>query len=141
MLDNVKNIYNKYREIILYLIYGVLTTVISLFVYYLLVILFLFPNNALQLQIANVLSWIAGVTFAYFTNRSIVFRSKNSNRVKEAANFILSRVITLIMDMLIMFVGVSLMNGNDKILKLISQVIVVVSNYLFSKIFVFRKGV
>ena len=141
MLDNVKNIYNKYREIILYLIYGVLTTVISLFVYYLLVILFLFPNNALQLQIANVLSWIAGVTFAYFTNRSIVFRSKNSNRVKVAANFILSRVITLIMDMLIMFVGVSLMNGNDKILKLISQVIVVVSNYLFSKIFVFRKGV
>ena len=123
------------------MIYGVLTTVISLFVYYLLVILFLFPNNALQLQIANVLSWIAGVTFAYFTNRSIVFRSKNSNRVKEAANFILSRVITLIMDMLIMFVGVSLMNGNDKILKLISQVIVVVSNYLFSKIFVFRKGV
>lgn len=141
MLDNVKNIYNKYREIILYLIYGVLTTVISLFVYYLLVILFLDPNNALQLQTANVLSWIAGVTFAYFTNRSIVFRSKNSNRVKEAANFILSRVITLIMDMLIMFVGVSLMNGNDKILKLISQVIVVVSNYLFSKIFVFRKGV
>lgn len=141
MLDNVKNIYNKYREIILYLIYGVLTTVISLFVYYLLVILFLDPNNALQLQTANVLSWIAGVTFAYFTNRSIVFRSKNSNRVKEATNFILSRVITLIMDMLIMFVGVSLMNGNDKILKLISQVIVVVSNYLFSKIFVFRKGV
>lgn len=141
MLDNVKNIYNKYREIILYLIYGVLTTVISLFVYYLLVILFLDPNNALQLQIANVLSWIAGVTFAYFTNRSIVFRSKNSNRVKEATNFILSRVITLIMDMLIMFVGVSLMNGNDKILKLISQVIVVVSNYLFSKIFVFRKEV
>lgn len=141
MLDNVKNIYNKYREIILYLIYGVLTTVISLFVYYLLVILFLNPNNALQLQIANVLSWIAGVTFAYFTNRSIVFRSKNNNKVKEAANFILSRVITLIMDMLIMFVGVSLMNGNDKILKLISQVIVVVSNYIFSKIFVFRKEV
>lgn len=139
MLDNVKNIYNKYREIILYLIYGVLTTIISLIIYYLSVITILNPDNAFQLQVANVLSWIAGVTFAYFTNRSIVFKSKNTNKVKEARNFVLSRVFTLIMDMLIMFVGVSLLKGNDKILKIISQFVVIVSNYVFSKLFVFKK--
>ena len=136
---NTKELFNKYREIIMYLIFGVLTTVVSLAVYYILVYTILNPNNPFELQVANIISWIAGVTFAYFTNRSMVFQSKNKNKLKEAGSFVLARVVTLIMDMLIMFVGVTLLHGNDKLLKLISQVIVIVSNYVFSKLFVFKK--
>lgn len=139
MIENIKEIFNKYREIIMYLIFGVLTTVVSLVVYYMLVYTILNPKNALQLQLANVISWIAGVVFAYITNRSVVFQSKNKNKLREAGSFVLARVVTLVMDMAIMFVGVTLLHGNDKILKLISQVIVIVSNYVFSKLFVFKK--
>lgn len=138
-MEKIKELYIKYKEIINYLIFGVLTTVVSLIVYYLSVFTFLNPENAFELQIANILSWIAGVAFAYFTNRKFVFESKENNKLKEASKFVLSRVITLVMDMLIMYLGVTLLHGNDKIIKLISQVIIVISNYIFSKIFVFKK--
>lgn len=139
MIENIKDLLKKYREIVMYLIFGVLTTVVSLVVYYLLVCTILNPNNGLQLQLANIISWIASVTFAYFTNRTLVFESKNKNKLKEAGSFVLSRVATLIMDMAIMFIGVTLLSGNDKIIKIVSQVVVIVSNYIFSKLFVFKK--
>lgn len=139
MLNKINELYKKYREVIMYLIFGVFTTVVSLATYYLLVYTVLNPNNALELQLANIISWIAGVIFAYITNRSVVFQSKNKNKIKEAGSFILARVVTLLMDMAIMFVGVTLLKGNDKILKVISQVVVIVSNYVFSKLFVFKK--
>lgn len=135
----IKNIYEKYKEIINYLIFGVLTTVISLIVYYGLTYTIINPNNAFMLQVANVISWIAGVLFAYFTNRKYVFESKNENKLKEFLSFVGARITTLLLDMAIMGVGVSLLHGNDKIMKLISQVLVIVGNYLLSKIFVFRK--
>ncbi len=135
----MKELFNKYKEIIMYLIFGVLTTIISLIVYYALTYTILNPNNSIYLQIANILSWIAGVLFAYFTNRKYVFESKNKNKLKEFTSFVGSRVTTLILDMLIMGVGVSLLHGNDKILKLISQVLVIVGNYVLSKLIVFKK--
>ncbi len=135
----IKNIYEKYKEIINYLIFGVLTTVISLIVYYGLTYTIINPDNAFMLQVANVISWIAGVLFAYFTNRKYVFESKNENKLKEFSSFVGARITTLLLDMAIMGVGVSLLHGNDKIMKLISQVLVIVGNYLLSKIFVFRK--
>ena len=132
-------LYKKYKEIINYLIVGVLTTVVSLGVYYVCVLTFLDPNQAIQLQAANVISWIAAVTFAYFTNRKFVFESKNPDMLKEASAFVGARVATLLMDMLCMFIMVTCMGLNDKIAKLVVQVIVTVANYIFSKIFVFRK--
>lgn len=134
-----KVLFNKYREVLMYLIFGVLTTVVSLAVYYLLVYTVLDPNKAIELQIANILSWIAGVTFAYVTNRKFVFESKNSNHLKEIGSFVAARVLTLLLDMAIMFVGVTLLSGNDKIFKLISQILVIILNYVFSKLFVFKK--
>ena len=138
-MGKIKELYKKYKEIINYLIFGVLTTLVSLVVYYASVLTFLNPENSIQLQIANILSWIAGVTFAYFTNRKYVFESKEKNKLKEASKFFLSRVTTLLMDMLIMWLGVTILHGNDKIIKLISQVVVIVGNYIFSKLFVFKK--
>ena len=118
---------------------GVLTTVVSLGVYYALVLTILDPNNGFQLQIANVVSWIAAVTFAYYTNRKFVFKSNSKNIKKEMASFYGSRVLTLLMDMATMFIMVTLCHCNDKIAKLVDQVIVTIFNYIFSKLLVFKK--
>lgn len=74
-MEHLLDLYKKYKEIINYLIFGVLTTVVSLVVYYGCVLTFLDPESAWQLQAANVISWIAAVTFAYFTNRKYVLRA------------------------------------------------------------------
>ena len=126
------------KEILSYLIVGLMTTVVSLAVYYGLVLTILDPKQPIQLQIANVISWIAAVTFAYFTNRRFVFHSDNPNKLKEAAGFFASRIGTLLMDMFLMFLMVTLMGLSDKIAKLIVQIVVTIANYVFSKFFVFK---
>lgn len=131
--------YKKYKEIINYLIVGVLTTIVSLATYYFCVFTFLNPDIPVQLQIANIISWIIAVIFAYFTNRKFVFESKDKNKLKEAIRFTSSRILTLIMDMLIMYVGVTLLHQSDKIFKLVSQVVITIANYVLSKLLVFKK--
>ena len=138
-MEKILNLYKKYKEIINYLIFGVLTTVVSLAVYYISVFTFLNPDNSIQLQIANILSWIAGVAFAYFTNRKYVFESTNKNKLQEATKFVSSRITTLLLDMFIMWLGVTILHFNDKLIKLVSQVLVIVGNYILSKLFVFKK--
>lgn len=135
----LRELYQKYREVIMYLIFGVLTTVVSLAIYYGLVYTIIDPQNGFLLQVANFVSWFGALIFAYVTNRKFVFQSHETNKVKEALSFAGARLVTLFMDMAIMFIGVTLLHGNDKIIKLISQVVVIVANYIFSKIFVFRK--
>lgn len=139
-MDKIKDLYLKYKEIINYLIFGVLTTVVSLVTYYICVYTFINPEEAVQLQIANVISWFFGVTFAYITNRKFVFESNEQNKIKEASKFVTSRIATLLIDMAIMFIGVTLLKFNDKIIKIVSQVVVIIANYLLSKIIVFNKG-
>lgn len=138
--NKIKELYKKYREIINYIIVGGLTTVVSLLTYYLCVLIFLDPTIPLELQIANVISWICAVTFAYIANRIFVFESKSTDYVKEISSFVGARVLTLLMDMFIMFIIVTVLKGNDKIAKLVVQVIVTVLNYIFSKVFVFKKS-
>ena len=135
----MKDLYIKYREIISYLIVGGLTTVVSLVTYYACVLTVLDPNHPIELQCANILSWIAAVAFAYVTNRRFVFQSKNKHMLREAGAFVASRVSTLVMDMALMFVMVTLGGLNDKIAKLAVQVVVTVANYVLSKFFVFHK--
>ncbi len=140
-MEKVKELIKKVctKEVILYVVFGVLTTVVSLVTYYICVGTFLNAENAIQLQIANIISWIVSVTFAYITNRKFVFESTNKNKLSEATKFVTSRIATLLMDMVIMFLGVTFLKLNDGIIKIISQVIVIVANYAFSKIFVFKK--
>ena len=139
LLKKIWKLYKKYEEIINYLIVGGLTTVVSLGTYYFCVYTFLDPENAFQLQLANIISWICCVTFAYFANRIFVFKSKRKDKLKEAVSFYSSRIATLLMDMGIMFVFVTLIGFNDKIMKLVVQVVVTILNYVLSKIFVFKK--
>ena len=137
-MGKIKKIMGRYRELISYLIVGGLTTVVSLGTYYGCTLTILNAAVPLQLQAANVLSWIAAVTFAYFTNRKYVFESRNQHMLKEAAAFYASRLSTLLMDMGLMFLMVTILNWNDKIAKLIVQVVVTVANYVISKFFVFK---
>lgn len=134
----IKKIYQKYHEIINYLIFGVLTTIVSLGSYYLLTSFIFNPNDAIELQITNILSWIFAVTFAYFTNRKYVFNSKDKNILVEMVKFYLARLTSLLIDMLLMYIFVSYLKYNDKIIKVIVQIIVVTMNYIFSKILIFK---
>lgn len=131
-------LYRKYEEIINYLIVGGLTTVVSLVIYYACVFTFLDPENAFELQAANVISWIGAVAFAYVTNRRYVFRSHSRDRFREISRFVAARLATLVIDMAVMYLLVTVLGGNDKIAKLVSQVVVIIGNYVFSKLFVFK---
>ncbi len=137
MIKKLFSLMRQYEELISYLIVGGMTTAVSLALYYGSVFTFLNPKNGLQLQAANVLSWIGAVAFAYVANRIFVFKSKDRHIGREASKFIASRVSTLLLDMLLMFVLVTLLCGDDKIAKLVSQVAVTIANYVFSKKFVF----
>lgn len=134
----MKELFNKYRDIIMYLIFGVLTTVISLIVFYVLTKTILNANDKIELQIANIISWIAGVTFAYITNSKYVFNGKRT--FNEVIKFVSSRLSTLFLDMFIMYLFVTVLKYNPDFMKLISQVLVIVSNYILSKLFVFKNA-
>lgn len=138
-MKQIKNLLKQHEEIVAYLIVGVLTTIVSLCTYYGCVVTILNPQIAWQLQVANVISWIVAVTFAYITNRKYVFKSTRSDWFHEAVVFYSSRLLTLFLDMVIMFGAVTLFGFNDKIAKLVVQVLVTIANYILSKVFVFAK--
>lgn len=130
--------YKKYEELINYLIIGILTTVVSLATYYLLTLTVLNASNAIYLQISNIIAWLASVTFAYFTNRKFVFKVQNKSNIREGINFYLSRISTLLIDMLIMYIFVSLLKFDNRIMKLITQIVIIILNYVLSKFIVFK---
>ena len=138
MFKSILTLYKKYKEIINYLIFGGLTTVVNLLVKYALLFTIFDASNSIQLQISIVISWIAAVLFAYFTNRKYVFESTETNKLKEGAKFAGSRLTTLVLDMVVMWIGVSVLNFSDKIIKLVSQVLIIIGNYIISKLFVFK---
>lgn len=139
MIQKIKDIYKKYEEIWNYLVVGGLTTLVSFIAYILVTRTILDVNSPIQLQIANIIKWIAGVLFAYFTNRKYVFKSTNENKVKEFISFTSSRVITLVLDMVIMGVMVTALGIYDLIATIVSMVLVIIGNYILSKFFVFNK--
>ena len=137
----LKNLYKKYKEIINYLIIGGLTTVVSLATFYIVRIFFLTNDTQLDIQISNIISWFFAVLFAFITNKKYVFESKKEGKEKliEMIKFYLSRITTLLIDMATMWLLTAPLNINDKISKIIVQFIIVVLNYVFSKLFVFKK--
>lgn len=136
-------LYHKYEEIINYLIVGGLTTVISLAVKYGLLFTVMDASDALELQIAVIISWIVAVAFAYFANRIFVFHSKSKQYLKEVSGFVAGRIATLIMEMVIMWFFVTLLKLDSNlwviIWTVVAQILVIVGNYVISKLFVFKK--
>lgn len=124
--------YYKNKEIINYLIVGGLTTLVSVGSYA------LFRVFISNYMICTVLSWIAAVLFAYVTNRIFVFESKTKNILVEFIKFLSCRLLTLGSEVLVMYILVNILKLNDMISKILVQFIIVVLNYILSKILVFR---
>ena len=145
LVNKILELYNKYDEIVRYLFIGVLSTIVNLVTKFLLLFLWLDAKNELELQIAVIISWVVAVIFAYVTNRKIVFKSKNSNLIKEAKDFFLSRIITLLLEMFLMWFFINFLKLNSDIwvmfITVFVQCLVIVGNYIFSKLFVFKKEV
>lgn len=127
------------KELIRYIFIGALTTLVSLVSYYIFKEYVFNESSQTAIQICTIISWILTVTFAYITNRIFVFRSKNKQILKEALKFYFTRISTLVIDSLSMFLLTSIIKIDDKIAKLIVQIIILILNYLFSKFAVFNK--
>ena len=138
MLDKTIYYIKKYESVLLYLIFGVLTTFVNIVVYYI-----LFNHVLLSNILSNGIAWVAAVIFAFITNKIWVFKSKTleiEQVIKELIAFFSARLSTGLLDMAIMYVGVDLLKVNSIYSKIISGVVVVILNYIFSKLFIFRKN-
>lgn len=135
-MQKIKDMYEKYKEVVNYLIFGVLTTVVNFIVF------FIFQKLGIDVLINNVLSWIVAVTFAYITNKKFVFESKTSGTkelMKEAISFYGCRVFSLLVEEAMLFILVKKLGINEYIIKVISQVVIIIMNYVLSKVITFRK--
>lgn len=139
MLSKLWDEYKKHEEGINYLIFGGLTTVISWGVCFALAYSIFDTTIARENFIVNFIGWVAGVAFAYTTNRKFVFKSKSENVFKELSSFVSSRIATLILDLVIMWLAVNIMSLPYAPVKIVSGILVIVCNYILSKIFVFKK--
>ena len=137
MINWIKKMWEKYQDIFWYCFFGGLTTIVNLVIFY------LFSDVlSLHYAIANVIAWIVAVLFAYITNRIWVFKSKVKGIVgiaREMITFFGFRVVSLLMEMAIMFVFIDLLGISEMITKVITQIIVVAANYVFSKWIIFKK--
>ena len=127
----------KYKEIIVYLIFGVLTTLLNLGCFALCFGVLNIPNVP-----SNIIAWIVAVVFAFITNKLFVFESRSFEGkvlLREFIEFISARLATGILEIAIMFVSVDVLKGNAYIFKFITIVIVTVLNYVFSKVIIFKK--
>lgn len=132
IINKIKKIYKKYEEIINYVIVGALTTGVSIFSYF----VFRFIN--INYIISSIMSWICAVLFAFYTNKKYVFKSIQ-NKYRELIKFVSARIFTLLIEVLLMYLLVDIIYLNDKIAKILLQFVILILNYLFSKIFVFKK--
>lgn len=149
-MEKIKALWKKYREIVMYLVFGVLTTLVSWGSYAVFVwILGNFMENATLLaSVANVISWIMAVAFAYITNKLWVFDSKSfapSVLIKEIGTFVGSRLLTGCLEWfgvpLLMVAGLNqrIFGIEGMVAKIVISVLVVIGNYVLGKLIVFRK--
>ena len=133
-MNNIKRLINK--ETILYVIFGVLTTIVNLIAYY------LFSNIInINYLISNAIAWIISVVFAYITNKFFVFNSSYINKdviIEEFIKFMNCRLISGLSEVVLLFLFVDLLLMNDIVAKLIIGVLVALINFIFSKVFIFK---
>lgn len=145
-MKKIKDLIAKYYEQLAYLFYGALGTLLNFVILNVFQALF---GVAFAVGVGNVLNNAICILFAYWTNRTFVFRSKSTGAAarKEFLEFISARIFTAVLDQLIMWLGVSVLGPSVTFMaptlwancvKLFSQVVVIVSNYLFSKLFIFK---
>lgn len=139
MIQKGKELLVKYREIVIYLIVGVMTTIVSWAACFVLERL-MDADITWQNMVINTFGWTAGVLFSYPLNRKWVFQSTNSRVFEEFLKFASSRASTWALDLFVMWLTVNVLEMNYWIAKIfISSVLVTIINYVFSKLLIFRK--
>lgn len=132
-----KQIVNKYKDIIPYIVFGILTTLVNMVVYWICAHAF-----RITVVVASIIAWVAAVLFAYVTNRKWVFYSEAFSKreiIKEIVTFFSCRLLTGVVDWVIMYVFAVLIGLDDVIIKAIANVVVIVLNYMASKFLIFSK--
>ncbi len=134
----IQTLWNKFvnRETISYLIFGVLTTIVNYAVFELCNFL------SIHYLVGTLIAWGLAVMFAYITNKLFVFESKSWKKeviIKELSSFVACRIISGLFDLGFMALAVELLTMNKSIAKLVSNIFVVIANYIFSKLFIFKK--
>lgn len=133
----MKKLYFRYKEIILYVVFGALTTAVNYGSYALLA-----HGAGFSVAASNGIAWILSVLFAFVTNKLLVFESRSLRLAKvmrELVSFIACRLLSGLLDMGIMIVFTQIVHFNDLIVKLASNVLVIIINYILSKAFIFSK--
>jgi putative flippase GtrA len=135
----LKKIWHKLmsREVISYLIFGVLTTLVNWVFYGSMV------KTGIDYRIATAAAWVISVLFAYVVNKIFVFQSYDMHLnyvIKEVISFTACRVVSGVMELVLMVIMVSWLNMDEYVSKVLVSVVVVVANYVFSKLFIFRKS-
>lgn len=129
--------YKKNKEVLLYLFFGGLTFLVSVFTY-----AYFNVTMGINELIANIISWVIAVTFAFITNRIWVFQAPTNTFVefvKQLISFFLGRVVTLVIEEIMLLVFISILGFDSMVVKIVAQVVVIVLNYVISKLVVFRK--
>lgn len=137
MITKLKALLKKYQDIISYLFFGVLTTVANYLVY-----LPLYNLTELSAALCNGIAWAAAVVFAYLTNKPFVFKSMDWSAkvvLPELVKFVGTRIVSGLLETLVIFLTVDVLSWNGNILKVATSVLVVILNYVGSKLLVFRK--
>ncbi len=138
IIQKIKELMKKYEELIKYFIIGVITTIIN----YVTFAVLSSKTINIDMHVSNIIAWIISVIFAYFTNKLFVFESKSFKLKvlgKEILSFGAARVFSLLLEEVILYIFVSLLNLNKLIIKLIANVVVMIVNYILSKFIIFKK--
>ena len=137
MLEKIISLIKKYWDVLSYLFFGVLTTVVNYLVY-----LPVYNLLGLSAAASNAIAWVAAVIFAYLTNKPFVFKSDDWSAktvIPELTKFVSCRIASGLAETLILFVSVDVLGWNGNLWKLITSVRVVVLNYFASKLLIFKK--
>ena len=137
MIQKIRALIEKYWDILTYLVFGVLTTVVNYVIY-----LPLYNIMGMSATASNAIAWVAAVAFAYLTNKPFVFRSHDWSMktvIPELTKFVSCRIGSGVLETLIILVMVDILGWNGNIWKLLTSVLVVVLNYVASKLFIFKK--
>ncbi len=137
MLNKVRLLLEKYWDILMYLVFGVLTTIVNYVVY-----LPVYNVVGLSAAVSNAIAWVVAVAFAYLTNKPFVFKSLDwswKTVGPELTKFVSCRVASGVMETVILLITVDMLGWNGNIWKLVTNVLVVIVNYFGSKLLVFKK--
>ncbi len=137
-MEIILNLVKKYKSFIAYAVFGVFTTVVNIVTYNI-----CYSTIGMSNTLSNIFAWILAVTFAYLTNKAWVFESRSwawEVLKREVPAFISCRIATGVMDIVIMYICVDIMQWHALLMKIMSNILVIILNYVFSKLIIFKKN-